>query len=113
LAKNGARARSNPKQVAYKILLRNATGFSSLRSALYFQLYYGKKPVSALLPFTKRRKTVALKRKFLLSLLTEIQIQRVKILDQRRLKAKVLRDAEKKKIEDRKTKAKAKREVEY
>jgi len=112
LAKNGARARSNPKQVAYKILLRNATGFSSLRSALYFQLYYGKKPVSELIPFTKRRKTLSQKRKFLLSLLDEIEAQRKIILEKRRLKARAIREVEKKKIEERKARAEAKREAE-
>jgi len=112
LAKNTeVRVRANPKQVAYKVYYRNATKFSSKRSALYFQIFYGKKRVSEWIPFTKRLKTVSQKDRFLLKLLTEVDALRQKILDKRRNKARLLREEIKKKKEERKARDRAKREV--
>ena len=111
MAKNRARVRANPKQVAYKILYWNARGFSSKRSARYFRVYYGKKVVSDVIAFAPRHKTVAQKDKYLVRLLTEVEYKHQQLLAKRRRKFQIKKEAELKKKDEQKRKRAAAKAV--
>lgn len=109
-AKNRVERKDNPKQVAYKILYRDARAYSTLRRAKFFKLYYGRRPVSGWIAFPKRAKTVTQKRTILLKLLESVEYQHQIALEKRRIKAQA-KKALAKQVKEEKKRAKQIKEV--